>query len=407
VTGADPPEAPARQIKETYVPAASASQGEYRPAFLAALDWSLQLKMEERPQSILAFQEALSGGQKVSERVATPEAMSGRQRTSETAPVSLAPQPPHGNRGLALKWAAALIVIVGGIGGYLAYLRWSDDQAWEEATTKTVTIGKLEGYLKTFPNGQHAKEARQRVAEINRAQRKRADEQAWQEATRSDTVEAYKAYLKGQPNGIFKDAALARFEAIWAEVRRKAEEDRKRAEAERQREEAERKRAEEERKRAEALRNENLGCWNSSGNRSLRACTRIIESKSLYRKHFGADDLAKVYSNRGVEYGAKGQLTRAIADYTQAIKLNPRYADAYNNRSFSYAKKGQYDRAIADASQAIQINPRHALAYVNRGNAYGRKGYRRKAIADFRKALQIDPSDRLAKRNLKILGVRP
>ena len=145
-------------------------------------------------------------------------------------------------------------------------------------------------------------EARQRVAEINRAQRKRADEQAWQEATLSDTVEAYKAYLKGQPNGIFKDAALARFEAIWAEVRRKAEEDRKRAEAERQREEAERKRAEEERKRAEALRNENLGCWNSSGNRSLRACTRIIESKSLYRKHFGADDLAKVYSNRGVEY---------------------------------------------------------------------------------------------------------
>jgi tetratricopeptide (TPR) repeat protein len=38
----------------------------------------------------------------------------------------------------------------------------------------------------------------------------------------------------------------------------------------------------------------------------------------------------------------------AIADYNQAIQLNPKYAKAFNNRGFAYNNKGEYDRAIAD-----------------------------------------------------------
>jgi Flp pilus assembly protein TadD len=38
-------------------------------------------------------------------------------------------------------------------------------------------------------------------------------------------------------------------------------------------------------------------------------------------------------------------------------------AAAYNNRGFAYLKKGDNDRAIADFTQAIQLDPKDALAY--------------------------------------------
>ena len=98
---------------------------------------------------------------------------------------------------------------------------------------------------------------------------------------------------------------------------------------------------------------------------------------------------------------------RAIADFNDAIKLNPKLALAYYNRGFAYEKKGEYDRAIVDYDKAIAINPKFAAAYNNRGNAYYKKGDKEQAIVDFRKTLDIDPSSQHAKNNLQALGVTP
>jgi tetratricopeptide (TPR) repeat protein len=63
----------------------------------------------------------------------------------------------------------------------------------------------------------------------------------------------------------------------------------------------------------------------------------------------------------------------AIADYTRATDINPRYGAAYFNRGIAYQAKGDHDRAIADFTKAIEINPR-LNAYKNRRqNANGRK----------------------------------
>jgi Flp pilus assembly protein TadD len=54
-----------------------------------------------------------------------------------------------------------------------------------------------------------------------------------------------------------------------------------------------------------------------------------------------------------------------MADYNQAIKLDPEFASAYNNRGFAYDKKGDTDRAIADFTRAIKLvglqQPRRGL----------------------------------------------
>ena len=56
----------------------------------------------------------------------------------------------------------------------------------------------------------------------------------------------------------------------------------------------------------------------------------------------------------------------AIENYTKAIKLNPKSANAYNNRGISYLNKNEYFPAIDDFSKAIEINPNNVIFYQNR-----------------------------------------
>ena len=141
----------------------------------------------------------------------------------------------------------------------------------------------------------------------------------------------------------------------------------------------------------------------SDPDRRIRGCTQIIERGKRETREYRAI----AYNNRGLAYQEKGEVDRAIANFTTAIKFNPNDARVYSNRGSAYATKGELDRAIANLSKAIALNPKYADAYNSRGVAYAKKGDKEQAIADFRKALKINPSDQDAKDNLKRLGVTP
>jgi tetratricopeptide (TPR) repeat protein len=93
----------------------------------------------------------------------------------------------------------------------------------------------------------------------------------------------------------------------------------------------------------------------------------------------------------------------AIADYTEALRLNPTDATAYYIRGVIYADKGEYDRAIADYTEAIRLNPDYADPYNDRGIAYYYKRDYARTRADWEKALQINPNHAGARSNLEIL----
>ncbi|NET57562.1 MAG: tetratricopeptide repeat protein, partial [Symploca sp. SIO2E6] len=101
----------------------------------------------------------------------------------------------------------------------------------------------------------------------------------------------------------------------------------------------------------------------------------------------------EVYINRGNAYYQKGELDKAIADYNLALKINPEFAKAYYNRGIAYYQKGELDKAIADYTQAIKFHPKDAEAYYNRGIAYYQKGELDKAIADYTQAIKFHPKD--------------
>jgi lipoprotein NlpI len=72
------------------------------------------------------------------------------------------------------------------------------------------------------------------------------------------------------------------------------------------------------------------------------------------------------YNNRGNVWLDKKEYDKAIADYGEAVRLDPKDAAAYNNRGSARRAKSEYDNAIADYGEAIRLDPRYAMAYFNR-----------------------------------------
>jgi tetratricopeptide (TPR) repeat protein len=101
---------------------------------------------------------------------------------------------------------------------------------------------------------------------------------------------------------------------------------------------------------------------------------------------------ASGFARRGTAYNVKKDYDRAIADFTEAIRLDPKYAPpAFNGRGMAYNEKKDYDRAIADFTEGIRLDPKYAYAFNGRGMAYiEQKDYDR-AIADFTEAIRLDP----------------
>ena len=118
---------------------------------------------------------------------------------------------------------------------------------------------------------------------------------------------------------------------------------------------------------------------------TIMGCTRIIEDGRQKPK-----GRAAAFYNRGNAQAAKGDHPAAIADYDEAIKLEPKNARAYNNRGTSRSDNGEIDQAIEDFSAAIKQDARFASAYFNRANAYAAKGETARALEDYASAIKLN-----------------
>src|SRR5262249_11158683 len=86
---------------------------------------------------------------------------------------------------------------------------------------------------------------------------------------------------------------------------------------------------------------------------AVAALTRALEA--------GASD-PTLYRNRGAGYSLLNQPDRAIADYSESIRLDPGNARAYEARARVYLKRGDLARYQADAERAAQLTQAAARA---------------------------------------------
>jgi tetratricopeptide (TPR) repeat protein len=99
--------------------------------------------------------------------------------------------------------------------------------------------------------------------------------------------------------------------------------------------------------------------------------------------------------NKHIDPGSNvtaGKLS-SIQDFSQAIRLNPKYISAYFLRAITYFQIGKFKESIADDDQVIAMNPQFASAYTNRGLSKTRLKDFAGAMADYNQAIAIAPNN--------------
>src|ERR1700693_933622 len=71
--------------------------------------------------------------------------------------------------------------------------------------------------------------------------------------------------------------------------------------------------------------------------------------------------------NQGVELMLAKRFPAATAKLDQAVKANPRFAEAHNNLGYSLRKQGasNYQKSLEHYNLAIELNPRLAEAFMH------------------------------------------
>jgi tetratricopeptide (TPR) repeat protein len=117
------------------------------------------------------------------------------------------------------------------------------------------------------------------------------------------------------------------------------------------------------------------------------ACTRILQSANVT-----TELKASAHHHRGVGLLLQGDFDRAIVEFNEALRADPKYARSYNSRGNAWKAKGELDLAIADYNEAIRIDPGFAFPYNGRAGAWYNKGELDRAIADYNEVIRLDPS---------------
>ena len=122
-------------------------------------------------------------------------------------------------------------------------------------------------------------------------------------------------------------------------------------------------------------------------------CSKTHETTSIPpSNHTSAMDY---YEQGNYDYDT-GSCTKAIADYTVSITMDPTSPQAYNNRAYTYMRMRDYSSALPDLDKALSLKPDYIQALMNRADIhnYYYSIDRQSAIVDYKNALSLGASQK-------------
>jgi predicted CXXCH cytochrome family protein len=104
-------------------------------------------------------------------------------------------------------------------------------------------------------------------------------------------------------------------------------------------------------------------------------------------------DSAAARYNRGTALLALGKREDARRDFELALQLDPDYANAYRSLGIMFQEDGRLDEAVERYRQAIRRAPKDAVSHHRLGMALHLLGDFEEGVAQYRQALRIHPDD--------------
>lgn len=120
----------------------------------------------------------------------------------------------------------------------------------------------------------------------------------------------------------------------------------------------------------------------------VAVCALVISCCALAQKA----NIDRLFQS-GVEAQQRGDLTTAVRDYQQILKLQPNAFDPRVNLAVALVRLGRFDEAIDDYRLALKIQPANTAARLNLALAYYKKGDLPSALHEFDSLHQATPGD--------------
>src|SRR6202011_4753214 len=97
--------------------------------------------------------------------------------------------------------------------------------------------------------------------------------------------------------------------------------------------------------------------------------------------------------NQGVELMLAKRFPEAQARFEQAVKENPRFAEAHNNLGYTLRKQGaaNFQKSLEHYNTALELKPKLSEAYMYRGVLYIEMGRKSDAEADLAALQKLNP----------------
>lgn len=118
--------------------------------------------------------------------------------------------------------------------------------------------------------------------------------------------------------------------------------------------------------------------------KAIEQYTEALRMDSLY---------IDAWYNRGNVYRLTREFNYAIVDYTELLKIDGGYAEAWFNRAGVYFEIAEYRKAERDATNYLILNPKDAEGYYLRGNAKYYGDDKNGACADWNECLTLGRTD--------------